>query len=125
MRPNGRLYRQLVVHLISVRLLWYFKTMTQTCRRPRRAALSQPEAPLSHGDRALGYHLRGVAGGARLRVSWVAAGAGCLKHASEQRHAPDRRHESCHASGMGWGGRVMPGVRPMKSRDSVARAIFL
>ena len=38
--------------------------------------------------------MRGVAGGARLRVWWLAVGECCLDHAPEQRHAPDAR-EAC------------------------------
>jgi hypothetical protein len=47
----------------SVRLLWYFKTMTETRGWQRRAALSQSGAPLS-----LGAALRIIIGGASREV---------------------------------------------------------
>jgi hypothetical protein len=71
--------------------------MTETCGWQRRAAPPLGEQSVfSSVGRASGYRQRGVAGGARLRVRWVAAGAGSLDGAPEQANAPDRRHEGSH-----------------------------
>jgi hypothetical protein len=76
----------------GVRLLRFFKIMTEARAWHRRAAFHDP-APISFspGPR---FGLSSAGRGARLglRVSPVAAGAYSVHDAPEQANAPDRRH---------------------------------
>jgi hypothetical protein len=96
----------------SVRLLRFYKIMTEARGWQRRAALSQSGVRLSAVCRASGYPSGGVAGGAGSELGWWReARAVSVAHPNKPMHPTADTHHVIDSNGLGR--RVIGGVRPL------------